>query len=220
MKRLAILGLFVPLAACSFNLTDPSPVSDVLPPVPVASTGAHEISGTSDIVNIVNIDSSVNDTSSPVTIFLEAGTYEVTPIGIEQGGAWDGWNAWGDTTCMEPTGCLASPTTWGWLNAYVVISPELVAVTIEGRPLTPGSFAPASEQGSGGYFLKGSSNALYRVFAEKVYADARSALSASHHSTFAIANAGVVGFSISDNPLIDNLGGMSLQVTRRSNAAP
>lgn len=207
------------LAACSFNPTGPSPVAIALPPVPVAPADGH---GANISRHIINIDSRVNDTFNPVTIFLEAGAYHVTPIGVEQGGAWDGWNAWGATTCIEPTGCpFTSPTTqMGWLNAYVVISPELGAVTVEGRSLTPGRFALVDEDVMGGYFLKDGTNALYHVVAQKVYPDTRSALSASHESTFTIANSGVVGFSISDEPLIDNDGGMSLQLVRRSDENP
>jgi hypothetical protein len=74
VREISIVGLLVPLVACSFGPTAPTPL-------PAASTSASETGRTSEIINI---DSRVNGPGNPVTILLEAGTYVVTPIGTEQ----------------------------------------------------------------------------------------------------------------------------------------
>ena len=43
---------------------------------------------------IINIDARSKSSANPVEIFLEAGTYNVEPIGIAAGGLYDSWIAW------------------------------------------------------------------------------------------------------------------------------
>lgn len=43
---------------------------------------------------IVNIDARTNSTTNPVVMFFDAGTYEVTPIGVSDGGTYNAWNPW------------------------------------------------------------------------------------------------------------------------------
>jgi hypothetical protein len=105
----------------------------------------------------------------------------------------------------------------GWFSSYAVISPVIAAVTIEGRSLEALTAPPAAQQDADGYF-RGDANAFYRVFANKVYPDDRSALTAGRESTFTLTAPGAVGFSISDDTLIDNLGGISLRISSSSGA--
>ncbi len=150
---------------------------------------------------IININSRSNNQSNPVNVFLEAGTYQVEPIGTADGGAFNAWNPWSRTSCTNPDGCQrTSPTTvTGWMNNHLVMSSDIVAVTIEG---TPGSIDPT---------IPG-----YRVDDGFVYPTAIIALGNAQSSVFALSAAGDVGFAIPDAPLWDNAGGMSLRITLES----
>ncbi|VAV86355.1 hypothetical protein MNBD_BACTEROID02-1626 [hydrothermal vent metagenome] len=78
---------------------------------------------------IVNINSRINNESNPVSLLLDAGTYDVTPIGITDGGAYDSWNAWNGG---QVTGCNSSGEncSTGWLNLYYFASSEFGEVSI------------------------------------------------------------------------------------------
>jgi hypothetical protein len=65
----------------------------------------------------VNINAKTNTTTNPVVVFFEAGTYEVTPIGIADGGAYNAWSAW-------------TPSSTGWLNRYSLSSDEFTSYTV------------------------------------------------------------------------------------------
>ncbi len=60
--------------------------------------------------DIVNINARTNTTTNPVVISFDAGTYDVVPIGISDGGAFNAWNAW--------SGGPNPPSKAGWLNSY------------------------------------------------------------------------------------------------------
>jgi hypothetical protein len=74
--------------------------------------------------SIVNINSLSNNESNPVNLTLQAGTYDVTPIGTAQGGAFNSWNAWngGQVVGGDANGanCVV-----GWINNYFIYSQEL-----------------------------------------------------------------------------------------------
>jgi hypothetical protein len=200
VRQLWILGLLIPATACLRSPTAPTPVS-------ATSTAAV---GPVFTNQTVNLDAKVNNAANPVEIFLEAGTYTVTPVGTDQGGAWDAWNPWGPTTCTDVTGCLFElPRKTGWLHSYEVLSPHLYSVSVDGKPLAPSPVTPTGVQS---YFFKSGSSGHYVIVAEKIYPDARTALSAAHFSMFTITNAGVIGFLIPDQTVVDNVGGVSLQV--------
>ena len=150
---------------------------------------------------IININSRSNNQSNPVNVFLEAGTYQVEPIGTADGGAFNAWNPWSRTSCTNPDGCQrTSPTTvTGWMNYHLVMSSDIVAVTIEG---TPGSIDPTTPG--------------YRVDDGFVYPTAIIALANAQSSVFALSASGNVGFAIPDSPLGDNAGGISLRITLTS----
>ena len=63
---------------------------------------------------IVNIDSTQNSASNPISLMLSAGTYSVDYIGTSDGGAYDGWNAWGTSTGNGT----------GWMNRYTVFTTD------------------------------------------------------------------------------------------------
>lgn len=68
---------------------------------------------------IVNIDALQNTTSNPISLNLSAGTYSVDYIGMNNGGAYDAWNAWGEGRVSQcdsnGEGCRT-----GWLNNYSI----------------------------------------------------------------------------------------------------
>lgn len=77
--------------------------------------------GNATIVNwegnatIVNLDA--HNSSNLVKMYLDAGTYDVTPIGKADGGDWNSWNAWG--------GSVTDGT--GWINSYTLSSDQFQA---------------------------------------------------------------------------------------------
>lgn len=153
----------------------------------------------------VDVNASVNGFGAPVEVFLTAGTYNVTPIGIAQGGAYNSYIIWDTASCADPNGCTpTSPTTvTGWLNRYIVTSPNLVSATVGGNPvaLMPDPSDPAND--------------LYMASDDLYYPTELLALAAAVSSTFTVNSDGFVGFAISDSltALTDNTGGMSLDVT-------
>jgi len=70
---------------------------------------------------IVNINSVTNHDGNPVSIFFNAGTYDVTPIGVDNGGAFNAWNAWSYVAGCDSNGENCS---YGWLNRYYIYSSE------------------------------------------------------------------------------------------------
>lgn len=81
--------------------------------------------GNATIVNwegnatIVNLDA--HNSSNLVKMYLDAGTYDVTPIGKADGGDWNSWNAWG--------GSVTDGT--GWINSYTLSSDQFQPATVD-----------------------------------------------------------------------------------------
>jgi hypothetical protein len=63
---------------------------------------------------IININAQTNTSLDPVTVFLEAGNYDVIPIGLVDDGKYNAWNAWGGVSLPDQ----------GWLNSYHLCSDE------------------------------------------------------------------------------------------------
>ena len=59
---------------------------------------------------IVNIDATTNGPANPVVVYMNAGTYNVTPIGIADGGAYNAWLGWSVVQLPDK----------GWLNQYTI----------------------------------------------------------------------------------------------------
>jgi len=76
---------------------------------------------------VVNLNSRSNFENNPVKLTLGAGAYDVTPIGIADGGAYNAWNAWGFTA-----GCnqLGANCAVGWLHWYYISSPEFTEMSL------------------------------------------------------------------------------------------
>ena len=68
--------------------------------------------GVGNALTIINIDSQAEN---PVLVYFEAGTYDVTPIGVADGGAYNAYNPWG--------GYVNLPIQ-GWMNNYRLSSEE------------------------------------------------------------------------------------------------
>ena len=155
---------------------------------------------------IVNVNARVYGSGYPMYISLKAGTYDVTPIGVANGGAYDGWTAWGwfDIPCTDPNGCRrTSPTSvTGWLNSYQVYSNNFGSATVNGKPVDFSVYPT-----------------VYYVDTGLCYPSAVVALNHALPSTFTTKADGQVGFSIPDgqDALGDNSGGMSLLISARQN---
>jgi len=169
---------------------------------------------------IININSRSNSSANPVEIFLEAGTYNVEPIGIAAGGLYDSWIAWASAGCNNPNGCPAtSPTTvTGWLNNYEIISSSLTDVSVNGIDLVPTDTVKPLES----CFLVTPKSTLYVVIDGLVFQNPLSALSAALWSEFTLSDSAFVGFAITDSPsmLSDNRGGISLKIGSTSEPIP
>jgi hypothetical protein len=159
---------------------------------------------------IVNINARANSENNTVELFLEAGIYDVNPIGIADGGAYDTWNAWSSTSCSDPYGCQRTiPTTvTGWMNNYCVKSSNFEFVEVDGAVLSP-----VNTPGSGlesFYYIDN----YYLVTDGLVYPTALNALAGSQSSKFSLTTAGLVEFFIPDHSyaLGDNSGGISLNI--------
>lgn len=163
---------------------------------------------------IVNINSRSNSAANPVELFLDAGIYDVTPIGISDGGIYDAWNAWSRTGCTDPNGCQRTipAIVEGWMNEYDVTSSNIENVEVDGSALSPVSTSGSQLES---YFLIDN---YYHVTDGLVYPTALNALTRSKSSKFSLPTAGLVGFYIPDSrsALGDNTGGISLDV----NAVP
>lgn len=72
---------------------------------------------------IININSLTNNESNPVSMLLDAGTYSVSVIGINDGGAYNSWNAWNGG---QVNGCdiNGENCSVGWINNYYISSVE------------------------------------------------------------------------------------------------
>ena len=64
---------------------------------------------------------------NPIVINLSAGTYDVEVISMSEGGAFDAWSPWNNTTCPDECGLNSGHT--GWVNNYTIGSVELGATT-------------------------------------------------------------------------------------------
>ncbi|MGB3758633.1 MAG: PEP-CTERM sorting domain-containing protein [Rivularia sp. (in: cyanobacteria)] len=66
---------------------------------------------------IINLDAKQDTNSNPISLDLSAGVYSVDYIGMNDGGMYDAWNAWGDGVTefcnRNGEGCIK-----GWFNSY------------------------------------------------------------------------------------------------------
>ncbi len=88
-------------------------------------------------VSIVDVDARVNSVGRPVELRLDQGAYSIVPIGIGQGGQFEGWSSWSETTCSAIAGCPRTfPTTAkGFLGDYRVRSAAIGRVFVDGLEL-------------------------------------------------------------------------------------
>ena len=70
---------------------------------------------------IVNVNAVSNHEGNAVVLALGAGDYDVTPVGVADGGTYNAWSAWpGYVSGCDSAG---ENCTWGWLNLYYFSSP-------------------------------------------------------------------------------------------------
>jgi len=68
----------------------------------------------------IGLDAKTTTIDNPVSILLDAGYYDVTPVSGEE----DSWNAWGKTTMVD------GEVTKGWINNYSLSSDEFAAYLV------------------------------------------------------------------------------------------
>ncbi|NLD48845.1 MAG: PEP-CTERM sorting domain-containing protein [Clostridiaceae bacterium] len=125
---------------------------------------------------IIDINSQANGTANPVVVYFEAGTYDVTPIGIADGGAYNAWNPWGRVNMS---------LNLGWMNYY--------------------NFSINNFE----YFITDGAR----------YETDLLALANAIGTSFTLASGNDVNFYIGDSTFRDNLGGISLNISKRELAA-
>lgn len=69
---------------------------------------------------LINLDAT---SSKPVSVYFQPGTYDVTPIGVSDGGTYNAWDAWGTDPVNTSAGI-------GWLNRYWLSSDEFQAYRV------------------------------------------------------------------------------------------
>lgn len=149
-----------------------------------------------------------------VTLNLQAGTYEVRPVGSEEGGIYDSFSPWSFTTCNDPNGCLRTfpSTVTGWVNQYGVQSQNIVSVFVEGENLEPVASVPEPPPYES-FFLNTEEVTYYIVRDGMVYPDGYPVLENAQTSIFTLDTDGIVAFWATRWNCEDNRGGVSLEVT-------
>ena len=146
-------------------------------------------------VGIVDLDARIHvkddgaGVLNPVLLFLDAGDYAVTP----EAGTFTAWNAWfknGGTANCQGAFCAK-----GYVNGYSFYTPD-------------SADAPLAT------FFGGTGDAV-----RKAWRTPELALDAAVGAVFTLASAQNVAFLISDTPVRDNSGGMTLRVESLSPAA-
>jgi len=175
---------------------------------------------------IVNIYSRLNNAGEPFEVFLEAGSYQIVPIGITEGGLYNAWNPWNVTTCDKIGGCERTyyTTVKGWFNGYEVKSPYLDSVIINGAIIDPIEAAPLLPPANEltlppiaaflNFFVSSDTDYDKYFHAEDglCYSTDSDALANAQSVVFTLSQADSVKFYIWDTNLIDNSGGISLSV--------
>ena len=72
---------------------------------------------------IININSLSNNESNPISVHFDAGIYDVSVIGVGDGGAYNSWNAWNGGQVFGCDGGGANCRV-GWINNYYISSLE------------------------------------------------------------------------------------------------
>ena len=169
--------------------------------------------------HIVKLDAKYNTQKNPAKLYLRAGTYKVTPIGRYHGGDKGAWSVWNNTTCKNPAGCRRTvPTRFtGLHNNYYVISDQLGTVTVNGKKIRQVKETPQPRMNS--YYLVDDTQRAYEAVQPMVYANEAGALKNALSSTFVMTQNGRISFALLDGSRTsDNRGGMSLKVTKISDA--
>ena len=135
-------------------------------------------------------DPSDDDEPNPLIVFLPAGTYTVTPVGMEYPGAlYTAWSNFGiSSNSDQGSGCDVDGTNCdiGWLNVY---------------------FYESFQLGFNGF------GSTYGQPGGAPFQTAEQALSNAVGSIFSLTGAGdVLLFGFTDHPQFDNFGGMSLLI--------
>jgi hypothetical protein len=165
-----------------------------------------------NISNAIQINLDAIPRTSPVQVFLEAGTYSVDPIGVAEGGLWNAWSPWNADNCYNTNGCPRTyPSTYsGWFTDYIIESDSITSVSVAGVDLAPiGTGDPAGTD----FFLVTPSSTIYWVRDTLVYSNAVIAQQNAKSSTFTISQDTNVTFLNSRGlPAWDDRGGLSLAV--------
>lgn len=137
------------------------------------------------IINISATSNTVPPGTNLIELALGPGDYSIEVIGTAEGGAYNAWSAWN-----EPHTCAIDP---GVCNPGPGVTGWLNSYAFA----SPGGGIAATPVGDG-----------------LVYNNPGLANAAAIDSSFSLANAATVSFYITDFPVTDNSGGISLNVTQ------
>jgi hypothetical protein len=132
---------------------------------------------------IINVNAKVDSKYNPLGITLDAGTYDVTPIGKDSnlGSLFNAWNPWGKWRDYRGCDSNGENCTNGWINAFSVGSAEFGTINL---------------------------GAVGGIFQTDVQA-----LAAAVGTSFTLTSQAVVKFWIRDSTYTDNTGGLSFDVS-------
>ena len=138
---------------------------------------------------IFDLDS--RDPANGQVLNLNAGTYKIELLGILEGGTYDAWSAWANTTC--PGVCeQTNPTSFtGWLQNFWIESDDITEIT-GATELFPDNYLGTDA---------------------RVYNTALAANTAFNPIEFFLAADSSVDFEIRDSVFTDNRGGLTLKVS-------
>ena len=134
---------------------------------------------------IINVNAKIDTKYNPLGISLDAGSYDVTPIGKDSnlGSLFNAWNPWGKWRDYRGCDANGENCTNGWINAYSVGSAEFGTINL---------------------------GAVGGIFKTDVQA-----LAAAVGTSFTLTATAVVKFWVQDSYYTDNTGGMSFDVSLR-----
>jgi len=134
---------------------------------------------------IINVNAKIDTKYNPLGISLDAGSYDVTPIGKDSnlGSLFNAWNPWGKWRDYRGCDANGENCTNGWINAYSVGSAEFGTINL---------------------------GAVGGIFKTDVQA-----LAAAVGTSFTLTAPAVVKFWVQDSYYTDNTGGMSFDVSLR-----
>ncbi len=124
---------------------------------------------------IINIDAFNHRDTSPLSLRLDPGVYEVTPIGIKDGGKYDAWNAFGRNTGHV------------WYHTYLISSAAFPQI-VKGEAIRYTSAQEALKNAQSASFTLSTSSIVNFFVYDNLYSDNFGGVSLRLNNTSSVAN--------------------------------